>query len=236
MKFENIFTAFLLCGFFLLCCKDKQKAPDESLINQEVKEKSNINTDLLIGSWKDQSKSALHFSLFADGSAKSDNMETLLYQTWSVNDDQLELVAKSVGNETSSMDTQVYEIQKLDKNEMVLKRDKQLFYYKKVDTNNEKLAAQEKEVVSGQLIIGNEVSVFKPCGSKKEVWITDKTGKLENLYTELTEGKKPYTPIFAKIEIKDMGKATEGFPAKYEGVYEVVSVLETRNTSGKDCE
>lgn len=45
-------------------------------------QKATINTDFLIGSWIDQSEALLHFILFADGSAKSDNMATLLYQKW----------------------------------------------------------------------------------------------------------------------------------------------------------
>ena len=77
---------------------------------------------------------------------------------------------------------------------------------------------------------------FKPCGSDKTFWVSDKTGKLKEFYSKLTIGKKPYTPIFIEIEVKDKGKAKEGFPAEYESVYEVVNVLKARNISSKDCE
>ena len=92
------------------------------------------------------------------------------------------------------------------------------------------------EVVKGEIVIGHEANVFKPCGSDKEYWVTDKTGKLGTLYNELTEGKKPYNPIFAEIKIIDKGKSTEGFPARYEAVYDIVDVLETKVISDKDCE
>jgi len=73
----------------------------------------------------------LHFSINADGTAKSDNMETLLYQKWEVKNNQLYLTAESIGNGSSSTNTAVYEIQKLNKNQMILKQGEMLFEYKK---------------------------------------------------------------------------------------------------------
>ena len=86
---------------------------------------------MLIGSWKDQSPSLLHFSLYADGTAQSDNMETLLYQKWEVKNNQLYLTAESIENGNSFIDTVVYDIQKLDENQLILKQDKMIFEYKK---------------------------------------------------------------------------------------------------------
>ena len=245
MNFKNIFTLVLVGGLFLISCKDKQKTSDERPTNQEISEqKSTVNTDFLIGSWEDQSPAALNFSLYADGTAKSDNMATLLYQKWNVKDNQLYLEAKSIGNGSSSIDTEVYEIQKLDESHMVLKLGEIIFDYEKVNKNNETikngedktLTNQKSITLKGKLTLGHEERSFEPCGSDKEFLISDKTGELEKLYNELTKGKKPYTPIFAEIEIIDKGKATDGFPADYESVYEVISILKTRKTSDKDCE
>ncbi len=58
-------------------------------------------------------------------------METLLYQKWEVKNNQLYLTGESVGNGNSSIDTTVYEIQKLDENEMILKQGEIIFEYKK---------------------------------------------------------------------------------------------------------
>ncbi len=135
MSKKNIFTLVLASvagGLFLISCKNDQKNSDKKVITEKITEdQSIINTDLLIGSWKDQSPSLLHFSLFANGTAKSDNMETLLYQKWEVKNNQLYLTAESVGNGNSSIDTTVYEIQKLDENEMILKQGEIIFEYKK---------------------------------------------------------------------------------------------------------
>lgn len=100
------------------------------------------------------------------------------------------------------------------------------------------LTAYKKEVVSGKLIYGVEVATFQPCGSNKVYWITDnykKTGKLEKLYYALANGKEPYSPIYAKIEIIDKGKDKYGFAADYNGTYEYVSVLEVRHIKSSDC-
>jgi len=238
-------TLVLVSGLFLISCKSTKKKSDEGVTDQKkTEQKSTIDTSYLIGSWEEQSEKALHFTLYADGTAQSDNMATLLYQQWSLKDNQLFIVAKSVGNKQTYIDTIVYSIQKLNDSELIIKRGNLILEYKKVNKNNEAnqneggttLLEQKSKTLEGQLILGHEVRTFKPCGSDKTFWVSDKTGKLIELYSKLTVGKKPYTPIFTEIEVKDKGKAKEGFPAEYESVYEVVNVLKARNISGKDCE
>jgi len=60
--------------------------------------------------------------------------------------------------------------------------------------------------------------------------------ELKNHYEELTKDQKPYTPIFAEIEFIDKGKSDEGFAADYDGVYEVLKVVKTTETTEGDCE
>ena len=245
MNFRNLLTILLGSGLFLISCQNTNKDANQDHTDDSKIEKSAVtDTSSLIGSWEDQSGKALHFTLHADGTAQSDNMATLLYQQWSVKDNQLFLVAKSVGNKQTYIDTIVYSIQKLNDSELIIKRGDLILEYKKVNKNNEAdqneggttLLEQKSKTLKGQLTLGHEVRTFKPCGSDKTFWVSDKTGKLKELYAKLTVGKKPYTPIFTEIEVKDKGKAKEGFPAEYESVYEVVNVLKARNISGKDCE
>jgi hypothetical protein len=245
MNFRNILTILLGSGLFIISCQNKNKDANQDITDHSKKEKLAVtDATSLIGSWEDQSEKALHFTLHADGTAQSDNMATLLYQQWSLKDNQLFIVAKSVGNKQAYIDTIVYSIQKLDDSELIIKRGDVILEYKKVNKNNEasqneggKTSSEQKSnSLKGYLTLGHEVRTFKPCGSNKTFWVTDKTGKLQELYSKLTVGKKPYTPIFTEIEVKDKGKAKEGFPAEYEGVYEVVNVLKARNISNKDCE
>ena len=245
MKFKDILKILLGSGIFIISCQNTNKDANQDLTDHSKIEKSAVtDTSSLIGSWEDQSEKALHFTLNADGTAQSDNMATLLYQQWSVKDNQLFLVAKSVGNKQTYIDTIVYSIQKLDHSELIIKRGDLILEYKKVNKNNEAnqheggttLLEQKSKTLEGQLTLGHEVRTFKPCGSDKTFWVSDKTGKLKEFYSKLTIGEKPYTQIFTEIEVKDKGKAKEGFPAEYESVYEVVNVLKARNISGKDCD
>ena len=244
MNFKNLLL--LGSGIFIISCQNTNKDANQDLTDHSKIEKSAVtDTSSLIGSWEDQSEKALHFTLNADGTAQSDNMATLLYQQWNVKDNQLFLVAKSVGNKQTYIDTIVYSIQKLNHSELIIKRGDLIVEYTKVSKNNEAnqneggtilLEQQKSKTLEGQLTLGHEVRTFKPCGSDKTFWVSDKTGKLKEFYSKLTAGKKPYTPIFTEIEVIEKGKAKEGFPAEYEGVYEVVNVLKARNISGKDCE
>ena len=81
---------------------------------------STFDTKLLIGSWKDNSDAALDFTLFEDGSARSDNMKTLLYKNWQIKGDQITFTIESIGNATSSTDNLTYLIENLSDKELIL--------------------------------------------------------------------------------------------------------------------
>src|SRR5688572_10220570 len=175
MKFKNLLT-ILLGGIFINSCQNTNKNANQDLTDHNKIEKSAVtDTSSLIGSWEHQSEKALHFTLHADGTAQSDNMATLLYQQWSVKDNQLFLVAKSVGSKQTYIDTIVYSIQKLNDSELIIKRGDLILEYKKVNKNNEAnqneagatLLEQKSKTLEGQLTLGHEVRTFKPCGSDK---------------------------------------------------------------------
>ena len=245
MNLKNILTLVLVSGLFLISCKSTKKKSDEDFTDQKkTEQKSTIDTSYLIGSWEEQSEKALHFTLYADGTAQSDNTATLLYQKWNVKSNQLYLVSKSIGNGISSVDTTMYEIQKLNESQMILKRGDLILEYKKIDKSNRVMQngddatvlEQKPKTLRGKLTLGHEVSSFKPCGSDKTFWVSDKTGKLKKSYDKLTVGEKPYTPIYVEIEFIDKGKASEGFPAEYESVYEAVKIFRTTKLSDHSCE
>lgn len=83
----------------------------------------------------------------------------------------------------------------------------------------------ELYTLSGTLCIGHEVRSFKPDGCDKEFWIVDKTGKLNDLYDNITKGKKNGKPVHAKLKLEYNGVWEDGFAAEYPGVYFVREVL-----------
>lgn len=130
------FILTILAGTALLFSCSNQK-DSKSIINQDqVKDSTVIIKNDLFGSWEDESESALHFSLFADGIAQSDNMSTLLCQQWYVKGSELFLVAKSIGNKQTFIDIIAYTIQKLDNKELLLNRGDLVFRYKKVKSKS----------------------------------------------------------------------------------------------------
>lgn len=112
----------LLLGLISLgACKESKKAGEKNIKKDGV-EKSEVlvNKQLLVGSWLDTSASQLHFSLLEDGAARSDNMATLLYQKWRLEGNKLILTVKSIGNGSSSIDEESYEIKTLTEEKLVL--------------------------------------------------------------------------------------------------------------------
>lgn len=79
-------------------------------------------------------------------------------------------------------------------------------------------------VTEGTLVFAHETRSFTPSGSPVSYWVVDKTGKLSEYYDRLTGGVKNGTPVYAELEVVDMGKSDEGFAKSYESVYQVVRI------------
>lgn len=80
--------------------------------------------------------------------------------------------------------------------------------------------------MSGIVYIGHEVRSFKPDGSKKEYWLIDKTGELNQKYDSLTGGVKNGKPVHATLKLEYNGVWDDGFAAEYPGVFFVREIVE----------
>ena len=61
------------------------------------------------------------FILNPDGTAKSVNMATLQYETWTLNGNELTMTGRSIGNGQTIEFTQNYEIEKLTSDTLILR-------------------------------------------------------------------------------------------------------------------
>ena len=89
-------------------------------------------SEAIEGSWHDNSHAALHFSLFKDGTARSDNMETLVYKNWRVDGQNIIFTIESRGNQISSIDEIVYQVYQIENDKLVLMRNGMTFSYTKI--------------------------------------------------------------------------------------------------------
>lgn len=132
---KKIPVLLLISGLMALgSCSEEQKINKDKSKIENPKSKtaeSGIKKDQLIGSWLDASESALHFTMFKDGTARSDNMKTLLYKKWRLEGTKLILTAESIGNGSSSEGNEVYEIQSLTDQKMILKNGEFLWEFVK---------------------------------------------------------------------------------------------------------
>ena len=135
IKIKKLPTLLMITGVLTIgsCREDKNEKTGQKNIEKEHLDQfsADINDQLLLGSWLDTSESALHFSVFQDGSARSDNMATLLYQKWRLEGTNLILTVKSIGNGSSSTGEEVYEIQTLTEKKMTLRNRESVFKYEK---------------------------------------------------------------------------------------------------------
>lgn len=97
------------------------------------------------------------------------------------------------------------------------------------------LFIKEPKQVIGKLTLGHEASSFVPCGEDNVFWVIDNTASLENEYEVLTEGLEPYTPVFVRVSVIDRGQASDGFAKDYDGVYEIVNLIEMKLLDENTC-
>lgn len=87
----------------------------------------------LVGSWVEpnpiDAAQVQGIELQAGGTAQSINTATLVYKNWWISDQKLVLVAESVGNRTSSIDTTTYDIVKVTSDSLILKQHDLMLRY-----------------------------------------------------------------------------------------------------------
>ena len=122
----KIVVAISLMALMTACKKTEDKQIQENSNESEMIVESNyFLKEQLVGDWVQpnpiNSKEVQGFSLLENGTAQSINMATLLYEKWWMDNDELFLVAKSIGNRQQSVDTLAYKIIKLDNSSLSIK-------------------------------------------------------------------------------------------------------------------
>ncbi|NQX42308.1 Lipocalin-like [Pedobacter steynii] len=125
-----------LLGAMLIVATSCSQTSQQNAQNEKKSGPETENsTSLLIGSWVEPNpinkNEVQGITISNDGTAKSINMATLVYKKWWKEDNKLVLVAESIGNGSSSLDTTKYEIIKLNDKELELKDRALTIYYKK---------------------------------------------------------------------------------------------------------
>lgn len=129
---QKLMAALLLAVALVGCTS---QSDNEKKSKQDSLHASPATETTLIGSWVEpnpiDSTQVQGIELQAGGTAQSINMATLLYKNWSLSDQKLVLVAESIGNRTSSIDTTTYEIVKVDTDSLVLKKQDFMLRYRR---------------------------------------------------------------------------------------------------------
>ncbi|MCV9934129.1 lipocalin family protein [Flavobacterium sp. LS1R47] len=120
MKRNGKFLVAIASLALITACNKAEKKQIQENSNEPKKavESNQFSKEQLVGNWVQpnpiNSKEVQGFSLLENGTAKSINMATLLYEKWWLDNNELFLVTTSIGNHTKSTDTLPYKIIKLD--------------------------------------------------------------------------------------------------------------------------
>ncbi|HXI01022.1 MAG TPA: hypothetical protein VNI52_12200 [Sphingobacteriaceae bacterium] len=80
-------------------------------------------------------------------------------------------------------------------------------------------------VFKGLYISGNDVSTFRDCKTGKIYWITDSSGKMTKMYSDIGRYPAyPYESVYAEITGYLKGKSKRGLASKYENELIVKSI------------
>lgn len=138
MKKLVTLTALIGSSIFFTACTSMQSKVDNKMIpeeSSEIADNESNEISKLYGSWVEKNPinetEFQGFKLNQDFSANSINMETLQYQSWSYQDGKLGLVAHSIGNGVSGVDTIIYKVVSVDDSRLVLESNGQQVVFNK---------------------------------------------------------------------------------------------------------
>lgn len=160
-------------------------------------------------------------ALEKDGAARSINMATLLYESWKYENEKLILNGKSVGNRVSGSFSDTLDIVRLTADSLQVVRGNYRHNYIR-SREDCGFSANPGEILDGVITFGHEVRTFRPENSDKAYWLVDKSGYLMERFK--ASGSAEWT-VNARLEVKDLGKGTDGFAKSYDGTYQVLRVV-----------
>ena len=132
---KQVLILSLLTGLFLTSCNNRKNNQANQKGATLIQAETISNEELLVGHWVEPNpinqKEVQGIEIIKGGNAKSINMATLVYSKWWTKNNQLFLVEESIGNHTSSIDTTVYDIIKIDKDSLIMKGKYVTMSYKK---------------------------------------------------------------------------------------------------------
>ncbi len=124
-------SAGLFFLWIMTACNQSPKSAHEAIPNSKTKE----TVSVIVGSWVQSNpineQEVQGFSLQPDSTAQSINMATLLYKKWWTANGKLFLIAESIGNRQSSIDTLQYEMIPCSKDSLILKNGDYVEQYRK---------------------------------------------------------------------------------------------------------
>ncbi len=98
-----------------------------------------------------------------------------------------------------------------------------MYVFQKLRTDQENL---EGKTVKGVFLKGAKEAVFQLCGKTNTYIVEDsETVNLFSQYKDLLGNTEaPYTPVMLEVEVSDLGKPADNFPAQYSGVLRPLSI------------
>jgi hypothetical protein len=98
------------------------------------------------------------------------------------------------------------------------------------------VTAAELKTYDGFLVIGPEVEVFRPCGSKTYLWLDYDPTTSEPMMKRYRElATKPYEETYAVLVGSIGPKLDCGFCDHYDGSFRVAKFLEQRRATTTVC-
>lgn len=92
------------------------------------------------------------------------------------------------------------------------------------------------KLFKGKLSLGHESEFFTPCnaeGADADMWVLDKDNLLGDQYEKLTQGKEPYTAVYAEIQGEsEVNKNSQGgFDEEFNTLLHVKSLVNMEDLS-----
>ena len=164
-------------------------------------------------------------ALEEDGAAHSVNMATLRYETWKYEKGRLVLTGMSIGNGVTIPFSDTVKVEGLTEDSLLLSRGETVLHRYRRSVEECGFSANPGEIVRGTVTFAHEVRTFRPLNDTAVYWLGDRSGYLQQRYLD---SGRPEWQADAELEVRRVDGAASEFAERYDGVYQVLRVVDGR--------
>ena len=138
---------------------------------------------------------------------------------------RLVLTGMSIGTGVTIPFSDTVKVEGLTEDSLLLSRGETVLHRYRRSVEECGFSANPGEIVRGTVTFAHEVRTFRPLNDTAVYWLVDRSGYLQQRYLD---SGRPEWQADAELEVRRVDGAASEFAERYDGVYQVLRVVDVR--------